>query len=245
MHSPHPEHTSTDTPFARKVLFVLLGVILFSVAMHALLQSLNWYVYFQQNGQLYELSNRFDFDDESSVPTWIAQALFLAISATAFIAAYVQKFTAPRRLWVFIGTVSLLFSLDEVASLHEYALQTLHVVAYQDAKPTEYANAWLLVLPFLTLIAGWVTWKIWLHFPKKTLVLFVISGLVFISGAVLIDLFTSVVDRETFLHQGILVGIEETAELLGTSVALYAIIQYLESHYGQRFSAALKQLKTT
>ncbi|HYF96808.1 MAG TPA: hypothetical protein VD947_02080 [Patescibacteria group bacterium] len=228
---------------AIRILWVLLSVTFIITATHLLFQYLNLAVFYQQVGQFYELSNRFDFDDESSVPTWFSQLLFLAIGVSALFAAYLQKDKAPRRLWSIIAGIGLVFSLDEISGLHERVLQSIHVLLFQDAGPTKLANAWWVVLPFVLIICGWLIWQIARLLPTRTLFIFVLSGFVFLSGAVLIDLFTSVASRETFLNQGVYVAIEETLELIGTIIALYAILDYLETNYHTTIANAIRQLK--
>lgn len=216
---------------ARMVLIAATAVVALLIALHFLLQYLNWEVYYQQNGQVYELANRFDLDDEVSVPTWFSQILMLLIGSAALLAAYVQTKKEARRLWLMIGVLGIGFCIDEAAGLHEFALQTLHVTFFKDAKPTESDNAWLLVLPFILLIGGWLLWRMVQVVPKRTIGIIALSGTIFLTGAIGIDLLTSLTERESFLHQGILVGLEEGLELLATAVVLYAVVDFLEKHH--------------
>jgi MFS family permease len=229
--------------FATRILLSLVVVTLIITGTHLLFQYLNLVVFYQQVGQFYELSNRFDLDDESSVPTWFAQALFLTIAASAFLAGYLQTSRPARRIWWLIATVGLIFSLDEISALHERILQTLHVTVFQDASPTGLANAWLIVFPFVLLFSAWLIWKMLHLLPPRTIFLFVFGGFVFLAGAVVADLLTSIAPRETFLNQGVFVAIEETLELLGAIIGLYAIVNYLETHHQPAISKAIKSLK--
>lgn len=217
----------------------ITGAIL---VVHLLLQFLNLEVFYQQNGQIYELSNRFDLDDESSVPTWFSQFLFLAVACAAFLTAYLERNRPRRRIWLGIGLLAVVFSLDEIATLHEYMLQTLHVILFQDAQPTAFANAWWLVGSVVVIIAGWTLWNIKKFLPIRTVTLFFVSGLIFWIGAIIFDGLTSFVPRESFLNQGVLVAIEETMELTGVALALYATLDYIERKHKRKISAALKQL---
>lgn len=236
-------NNSSAALYSTRLLWTLLAAIGIVLGLHLLLQYLNLQVFYQQNGQVYELSNRFDLDDESSVPSWFSQALFLAIGAGAGLAAYLQTNKPIRRLWQVIAALGLLFSIDEVSTLHEHVLQTVHVLFFKDASPTGLANAWWLVAPFILLAGGWMLWKMMRLLPRRTMLLFGIAGLAFLSGAIVIDLLTSIVPRETFLNQGILVASEETLELLGTATALYAIINYLETRHHTSLARAIKQLR--
>ncbi len=229
--------------FSSSLLRILGIATLIIVIAHLLLQFLNLEIFHYQNGFAYELSNRFDLDDESSVGTWFSQALFLAISMGAALAAYLSTVIAVRRLWQFIAIIGLLLSIDEVATLHEFVLQSLHNVFFRDADPTTTNNSWLLVTPFILMAVVWFVWKVSKLLPRRTMLLFATSIFTFLVGAIFFDALASIVDRETFLNQGVIIAIEESLELLGCIIAVYAIADYLEIQHGPRLKSALSNLK--
>jgi hypothetical protein len=159
------------------------------------------------------------------------------------LAGYLQTNQPARRIWWLIAGIGLMFSIDEISALHERVLQTLHVTVFQDASPTGLANAWWIVLPFVLLFSAWIIWKMLHLLPRRTIFIFVIGGFVFLSGAVIVDLLTSAGSRETFLNQGIFVAVEETLELLGAIIGLYAIVDYIEIYHHSAVSKAVKSLK--
>lgn len=230
-------------PVATRLTWWLVVVTMVLLGVHIVLQYLNFVVFGEQQGQIYELSNRFDLDDEISVPTWFSQVLFLMIGAGAWLAAYLQTNKTARGLWSIIAAIGLLISLDEVASLHEFFLQSLHVLFYQDSSPTSSANAWLLITPFVLLAAAWLARQLMRYLPRRIVLLFVAGGAVFLVGAVAFDALTSVVPRNSFINQGVLVAIEETLELLGAIIVLYAIANYLEAKHYKVLSRTVLQLK--
>ncbi len=232
-------------PYSKRILGILGGATLLIIIAHLVLQYLNLEVFYQQQGQIYELSNRFDLDDESSVPTWFSQFTMLGISVLALLTAYFQSDRGKQRLWGLIATIGLIMSIDEVATLHEYFLQTLHVLFFKDASSGLLANAWVVVAPFVLLIAGLIAWKMYIYLPKRTLLLFITAGVTFMTGAVVIDLITSVSPREMFLNQGIYVAIEESFELFANVLVIYTIADYLETNYYDAISGSLKKLKAS
>lgn len=229
--------------FATRVFWWLTLATLAILGIHLLLQYLNLEVYHQQHGQIYELSNRFDLDDESSVPTWFSQLLFLGAGVGSLFIAWLERAKAQRRIWTLIGLVSIVFSMDEIATLHEFALQTLHVTLFNDAPPALLQNAWLVVSPFILATAGFLLWQMIKALPRKTIWIFVASAVTFLVGAIIFDAATSLVDRATFLNQGILVAIEESLELMGVIGAVYAVVDYIETRHIDKIRGALKQLK--
>lgn len=237
------QSTTKTVSFSARLFWILMGAVMFIVAAHFLLQYLNLVVYHQQNGAIYELSNRLDLDDESSLGTWLSQFLLLLVAVAAGLAAYLHKDTFKRRLFGIVAGAGLLFSIDEVASLHEFVLQLLHVTFFQDAPPTGLNNAWWLVAPFIVIAGGFFLYKMMVTLPMRLTVLFAVAALAFLSGAIFVDMLTSVSDRETFIHQGILVGIEEMMELVGTVIALYALVDYLERLYPKQLKETLERLR--
>lgn len=229
--------------YSMYLLRILLISTLVILIAHLVLQYLNLIIYDQQNGFIYELSNRFDMDDESSIATWFSQAIFIAISAGAALAAYLSSVTAVRRLWKSIAVLSLLLSIDEVTAMHELILQSLHNIFFKDTSSTINGNAWLLVAPFVFAGALWLLWKIAKLLPRRTLILFSGAIFTFLVGAVFVDMLASLVERETFINQGIIIAIEETLELLGSVLVLYAIADYIEDNHGARLKSALTHLK--
>jgi hypothetical protein len=230
--------------FAGCVLAVLLIALVVIISVHLLLQFLNLNVFHEQHGAVYELSNRFDLDDESSVPTWLSQFLLLVIACAAGVAAWTQRLRAPRLLWGAITLIALVFSIDEVAILHEYVLEMLHTAFLGDTASNFSHNAWLVVAPFVLAGSCLLVWLMYRHFPKRTLVLLTIAGMVFVSGAMGVDIVTSSGHFSAFMSQGALVALEEGMELAGSMLALYAIVDYLERAHGHVFGGVAAQLRS-
>jgi hypothetical protein len=228
---------------SNKILYFLLAIGAVLFVTHLVLQYLNIVVHYQQVGGIYELSNRFDFDDESSVPTWFSQALFLSLALTAFLAAYLQTQKSKKFAWSVVSLVALVFSIDEVAALHEFALQLIHVQFFQDSSATGSDNAWLLVAPFL--IAGfvWLLWVMLRSLPKRTVILFMVGGIMILAGAIFLDLAAVVGERESFITQGLIVSAEEILEILGGIILVYATIDYLERYHKKAITKSFKALK--
>ncbi len=227
---------------ARRVLNVLLVVVAVTMFGHLLLQHLNLNVFDEKQVYVYELSNRLDLDDESSIPTWIAQAMLLSVAVLAFFTAYLEKRRASKTVWLIIGLVGLVFSLDEIASLHELILQVIHILALGFVPPTIVANAWLIVLPFVLAFGLWLLRLMTKTLPQRTIRLFMVAGGLFVVGAAGVDILTSTTDASLFFVQGILVFIEEGMELIATAIAIYAIVDYLEQTHGAVIGRAHRQL---
>ena len=230
--------------YSNKLLRYILGIIFILACAHLILQYLNLEVYNEKNGAIFELSNRFDFDDEASVNTWFSQFLFILLGVIAFFAAYMEKERVLKVIWFIPGVIATLFSIDETATVHEFLLEQIHVALYKDDAPTVLSNSWVIVLPFILIIGGLFLWQILKHLPKKTVVLIAAGGVIFLSGAVLVDIVTSTIPESPFVAQGIFVALEELGELLGVTAVIYAVSSYVENKHATAVHRAIKALKS-
>lgn len=227
---------------AGRVLKNLLVITLIILALHLLMQYLNLVVYHEKHGQIFELSNRLDVDDEVSLPTWFAQFVLLAGGVCALLAARLERGTR-RKAWLLIAIIGILFSIDEVGSIHELVLQSAHLLYYGEVAPTAALNAWWILLPLIGAVALWLAWWLYRSLPFRTWLLFVGAGSLYLIGAAGIDLISNDLPKLSYMYQGVTTALEEGFELVGSIVVLYGIIDYLESVHGSKLKAVWQELK--
>lgn len=238
------DHSSVPKKKAMKILWLLLGLALAVITMHIVLKYISVVMYEEKHGFLFELSNRFDLNDENSVPQWITQALFLAMALGAGLAAYLAKKVSERRLWALIAVGGLLLSLDDVATLHEFILQSLHNTFFLDMPSTFFRNAWFVLLPFVLVAFVWLSVAVVRNLPRRTTIILIAGGMVYLCGAILIDSLANTVAERSFAGQGIYGGIEGGLQLIGSSLFLYGIVDYVEQRHGASIARALKRLRS-
>lgn len=227
---------------ARKITLFLLAVIVVLISLHLIFQYLNFVVFNEKHGQVFEISNRLDVDDEVSVPTWFSQFILLGLGFCGWFLAWLEKDRLRRLLWKVVGVVGVLFSVDEVSSLHEFVLQSIHLLSFGEAAPTSRLNAWWIVLPFVVAVAiilGFIAIK---RLPTKTWILMAIGGVVYLVGGGAIDLISNDFPKNSYLYQGVLTGIEEAMELIGVLGILHAMMLYIEQNYQSKLIQAKKVL---
>jgi len=232
-----------NVPVSKRILLwscivvVLLGVI------HLTLQYVNINLLNEEFGPFFELTNRFDFDDEASIPTWVSQFIFLLIGFGSLFLVYVEKNRAKKAIWSTLTAIAFVGSLDEVATLHENVLQSIHLLFFDESASTVLANAWIIIIPFVVIAGALFTYKAFALLPKRTLQLLISAFVIYIVGAVMIDIITSSETTRTgFATQGVLVAIEELLELIGLIIALYAVTEYIERKYSKKLARAKKEL---
>ncbi len=99
--------------------------------------------------------------------------------------------------------------------------------------------SWIIPAAFVVGIVGviYVRWLVAL--PRRTAVLFFIAGTVFVTGALLFEGIGAFLADETFFNASYLFAstIEETLELAGILIMIYAILDYLQTQ-GVKFALA-------
>lgn len=224
--------------------YLIITVAVFTV-IHLTLQYININYLNEQPGNFHELSNRFDFDDEASIPTWFSQLLFLGLAFFAALIAYIErKKKQSYWVWVSVAVIATLGSIDEVSTVHESGLQGLHLIFFNENTPTILANAWIVILPAVLAFFLLFAYKANKVLPSRTLKLFILAVAIYLSGAVGVDILTSSLESlDLFIKQGVFVSIEEAMELLGLSLAIFATTDYLSTHYSRKVSTAVHQLR--
>lgn len=103
---------------AKYTLIFMCVINFILITLHLILQ----YQAFHYEINEFELTiiNRFDMNEEISIPTWFAQ-ISLFISSLLCIYTYIisSKNDRLRRGWLLLGIIFAYLSLDEGASIHE------------------------------------------------------------------------------------------------------------------------------
>lgn len=166
----------------------------------------------------------FDVDEENNIPTWFSSAnLMLTGAMTLLLAAgkWRQR-DRWRGYWVLLGSGFLVLSLDEMAGLHE----SVNVVT--EASWAIYALPLILVLALVFL-------RFLYNLPARTATLFVLSGLVFLGGAVGVELYTEPYlhnDQLNTLAYNLWTPVEEGMEMFGVILFQYALLDYMTKDKG-------------
>jgi len=166
----------------------------------------------------------FDVDEENNIPTWFSSAnLMLTGAMTLLLAAGKWQQRDRWRLhWMLLGSGFLLLSLDEMAGLHE----SLNVVT--EASWAIYALPLVLVLILVFL-------RFLNHLPGRTASLFILSGVVFLGGAVGVELYTEPYlynDALNTLAYNLWTPVEEGMEMYGVILFQYALLEYMARDKG-------------
>ena len=187
------------------------------LAVHSLLQI--WH--YQVDEVPWPLRQLFDVDEEDAIPTWYSTSALLLASVLLLLIS--RRKQADRDPWVgYWYGLSLTFaalSLDEVAGFHE----TVNgMVDY----------SWAILGGIAAAVFGVAYLRFLWHLPARTRWLFVVSGCVFIGGAVGVEMSTDWYDDQDLLDTlayNLWNTVEEGMEMAGVVLFIYALLGYMGS----------------
>lgn len=218
-----------------RVLRVLLIAVLFLAVAHLITATIINNIPFESH--LRYVLAVFDMDQEVSVPTWFSQvALLLAGLVALGIGVSRRSSKQPYyRHWIAIACILIYMSLDEGSSLHE--LTGAPIEAALNTSGTFLQFGWVIVGVAAVVVVGLVFLRFWWRLPARTRNLVMISGLIYVIGAVIIEM----IGGYYFSHRGpdmiyrTIVMFEESFELIGACLAVYSFLDFWRSDKKRSF----------
>jgi len=168
----------------------------------------------------------FSLSYEENVPTWYSSILLFATGALLLlIGAEARKSRAPFGFhWYALAAGFFYISMDEVVSIHEHAgwLRLGGVLYF----------SWVIPAAVVVAIVGLSYIRFLKHLPPKTRLRFLVSGAIYVGGAVGMELplgyWTERSGTNNFVY-GALDWVEESMEILGVTLFLLSLVDYLRA----------------
>lgn len=215
--------------YPKSILIKLLYVILF-----LLLANITGIVskFYFNHGRLYGLVPLFDFNTEANIPTFYSSLALLSCSILlTFISLKHKRHGSSYIPWVGLSIIFLFLSIDEIAAIHESMNDSLQQIL--NASGLLYF-AWIIPYGIALLLILGIYLKFLTNLPRKFLYLFMISGAIFVSGAIGIESVCGWYCEslggghglDTLLY-AVLYTCEEFLEMLGIVFFIYTLLLYI------------------
>lgn len=167
---------------------------------------------------------------DSSLPTWYSSISLLICSFLLLLISFAaRKKNQPYIVhWFMLSLLFLYISMDEVATFRETFFRALRPVIQTDGL---FHYRWtLFAIPFVFLfLLSYV--KFLAHLPKQIRHLFILSGVVFVFGAIgmemLASLSHSLYGTRNMLYVTV-TAIEEFCEMFSVVIFIYTLLSYLQ-----------------
>jgi len=233
MNSPEqPEHEiaghqSTALQVSPRSVARLLIVVALLLALAHLVFAVNYhYVELDFPGATF-LYVLFDLMGEITIPTWYASSLLLIC---ALLLGAIARITQRQdgsfvRHWYGLSVILLLLSIDEAADIHgavSYKLQNLFGLDGALSYP------WVIPGALFTIVVAVTYLPFLAHLPSETRRQVLLAGGLFVSGALGMEIIEAAYDA-AFSYRApylVMVAIEETLEMAGAIMLLYAFLSY-------------------
>lgn len=169
-----------------------------------------------------------NLDAESTAISWYASAVLGFAAVLLWTAGRLSSHLPVRARygWYVLALAFVLLSLDEVAQVHE----TMNAVGRHLGVSTDLVLfRWVLVaIPAIFVLGAVLIPFLW-HLERRTLVSFILSGVVFVSGAVGMEIVGGSILQDEGAGRSYMtaVVVEEGMEILGATMFVGSILAHL------------------
>ena len=218
----------------RRMARILSGLVLLLAVTGTIANYVIYNVAPHPEDKLARLMRRFDLGHEPSLPGWYSSIALLACSALLAVIARHALRARSRDVaaWAGLAVVFLLLAMDEALMFHEMLSNTLQ--AWLNSSGVLYF-AWVLPGATFVLLVAALCARFLVRLERRTRLLFIISGVVFVSGAIGMELAAGVVVEswgvESLAHTAIQTC-EESLEMFGVVMFLYALLDWMGRNIG-------------
>lgn len=175
-----------------------------------------------------------DVDREGTLPAWVSAVILLACAASLWTIADEVRARGHRwhRHWRLLALAFAYLSLDEMLSLHERLIDPI-----RDALGLSgiFYYAWVVVAIPVLVVFIVVLIPFLRTLPRWTFLAFMVSGGVYLAGALGMELVTGLVASAgggDSLQYRLLVTLEELLEMLGMILFLASVNEHRRRHLG-------------
>ena len=188
--------------------------------------------------------DEFNMDNEHVLQSYFSGLLLLIPAVLLLvIAVYKQQKKTPFALqWALLSLIFFYMSMDEVIQIHEnWDIPLSNLIS---SKGYFYID-WVRSAVILVAIFGLLYLRFFFNLPKKTMVLFGLAGAVYLMGVLGLEMlagkYVSTYQQWGYDY-GMLVAREETLEMLGMSLFVFALSDYIRRHLAASPAVFQKEL---
>ncbi len=188
--------------------------------------------FYFDHGSIYGLIPLFDFDAEKNIPTLYSSfALIIVSILLSIIASTHRRLDSSYFPWLGLAIIFLFLSIDEIASIHER-----FGAAVRESLNTSGLLYYAWVIPYgIALVVFVITYlKFLMSLSKQIIILFVVSGVTFVAGAIGFELLGGRQDDlygTNNLTYAFFYTCEEFLEMLGIVIFIYTLLLYIASQF--------------
>lgn len=208
------------------LLYLILGLLLLNVL--GIVSE-----FYLDHDYVHGLVPLFRFEREANVPTLYSSIALLFSSALLLIIAKKNRRIGSAYFpWLGLAVIFLFISIDEIASIHERLIAPV-----RESLGTSGLLFFAWIIPYgVALLVFVIAYSRFLfRLPKKISALFVISGAIFVSGAIGFEMLGGW-RFEMYGNHDLVYSLyytcEETLEMVGIAIFIYALLTHIVRQFG-------------
>lgn len=209
----------------KKILGLLLIIILFLEIVNII-----GLVYYFNDNNIKWFFNLFNIRTEGNIPAYYSSiAILFASFLLGFISLFRKINGLSYTLWLVLSIIFFYLSIDESVQLHE----RVGYLIDGNFSLTGYLSwGWVIPYGLLFIIFSVVYYfKFLPQLPKKIFWLFIISGLIYVIGAIGVEMLGAKnynSDNFSEILNAIYYSIEELLEMIGIALFIYSLLLYIK-----------------
>lgn len=196
--------------------------------------------FYFDHGQVYGLTRLFNFDQENNIPTLFSSIILLASAMLLMVISVIHNRLGNSWVpWFGLACIFLFLSFDEAASYHEELIMPVRNL--MGASGIFYF-AWVVPYIFIVLLLLVAYTRFLINLPRKFMILFVLSGAVYVGGALGLELlggWYASTEGVGNIQYSIITTFEELFEMLGIVFFIYSLLTYIKSEF-ESYSITVK-----
>lgn len=170
----------------------------------------------------------FDFNTERNIPTLYSSIALIGASILLIAIAFKNKTMSFSYIpWLILSFIFLFLSIDEISSIHERLVEPTKEI-FGTSGLLYYA--WVIPYGIAVILFVIAYSKFLFRLPKNIMILFIVSGTTFISGAIGFEMLggrhVELYGRDNILHS-FFYTCEELLEMLGVAIFIYTLLTHI------------------
>jgi hypothetical protein len=178
----------------------------------------------------------FNLDYEATFPSFFSAILLFLSALLSFLISTQKNMVRYHTHWRVLGFILLFLCLDEATSIHEEFIGEVQVRLFEQRGFSDLNGflyfGWVIPYALLLIAVVFYFFKFVLLLPPKVRNLFILAGCVYISGALGCELIEGYYKKNypsDTIMMGLYVSVEETLEMCGLSILIYALLYHVAS----------------
>ena len=231
---------------ARRVFLTLVVIIIALVTASTIAGAAWYFLDLGESGFL--MVQLFWIDSELNIPTWYSTVTLLASALLLGLIAKMRRRDGDpySTHWTVMAFIFVFLALDEGAQIHERMVGPVRWVLERSPLPSstflEVGPAWVVLGALFVLVFVFIFLKFLLHLPARIRNLMVLSGAIFVTGALGFEILShshAVVHGQENAVYALLATVEETLEMLGIALFIYTLLLHI-STIAPRFQLTIR-----